>query len=59
ETPSISAKELLGKDMSVEIDLTTERHGGGKRFLSGQVTQFTYAGKDGNFSDLPPHSRTS
>ncbi|CAC9680503.1 Uncharacterised protein [Delftia tsuruhatensis] len=39
--------------MSVEIDLTTERHGGGKRFLSGQVTQFTYAGKDGNFSDLP------
>ncbi|CAC9686858.1 type VI secretion system Vgr family protein [Delftia tsuruhatensis] len=50
ETPSISAKELLGKDMSVEIDLTTERHGGGKRFLSGQVTQFTYTGKDGKFS---------
>ena len=46
---SISAKSLLGKDMSIEVDLTTEKGGGGKRFISGQVTQFTYIGKDGDF----------
>ncbi|WP_275444483.1 contractile injection system protein, VgrG/Pvc8 family, partial [Delftia tsuruhatensis] len=49
ESPSISAKALLGKDMSVEVDLTTESGGGGKRFLSGQITQFTYTGRDGDF----------
>ncbi|CAC9693299.1 type VI secretion system Vgr family protein [Delftia tsuruhatensis] len=49
ESSSISAKALLGKDMSVEIDLTTESGGGGKRYLSGQVTQFTYTGRDGDF----------
>nr|WP_264294020.1 type VI secretion system tip protein TssI/VgrG [Diaphorobacter aerolatus] len=46
---SISAKSLLGKDLSVEIDLTTEVGGGGKRFLSGQVVQFTYIGRDGDY----------
>jgi type VI secretion system secreted protein VgrG len=46
---SISAKSLLGKDMSIEVDLTTEKGGAGKRFISGQVTQFTYIGKDGDF----------
>ncbi|CAB5663601.1 Uncharacterized protein conserved in bacteria [Delftia tsuruhatensis] len=48
--PDIAAKSLLGKDMSIEMDLTTEIHGSGKRFLSGQVTQFTYTGRDGTFS---------
>ena len=46
---AISAKSLLGKDMSIEVDLTTEVGGGGKRYLSGQVTQFTYVGKDGDY----------
>ncbi|MCP1106293.1 type VI secretion system tip protein VgrG [Serratia nevei] len=49
ESASISAKSLLGKDMSIEVDLTTEIGGSGQRFLSGQVTQFTYSGKDGDF----------
>lgn len=49
ESSSISAKSLLGKDLSIEVDLTTEKGGGGKRFLSGQVTQFTYIGRDGDF----------
>ena len=49
ESASISAKSLLGKDMSIEVDLTTEVGGGGKRFLSGQVVQFTYIGRDGDF----------
>ncbi|WP_205904771.1 type VI secretion system tip protein TssI/VgrG [Diaphorobacter sp. HDW4A] len=49
QSASISAKSLLGKDMSVEVDLTTKLGGGGKRFLSGQVTQFTYIGRDGDF----------
>ncbi|MEG1203177.1 MAG: type VI secretion system tip protein TssI/VgrG [Comamonas sp.] len=50
ESPSISAKSLLGKDMSIEVDLTTEIGGGGVRYLSGQVVQFTYIGRDGDFS---------
>jgi type VI secretion system secreted protein VgrG len=50
DSPSISAKSLLGKDMSIEIDLTTEDAGSGKRFISGQVTQFTYIGRDGDSS---------
>ncbi|MGF6213651.1 type VI secretion system Vgr family protein [Comamonas sp. 4034] len=49
QNSSISAKSLLGKDMSIEVDLTTEKGGGGKRFISGQVTQFTYIGRDGDF----------
>ena len=49
ESSSISAKSLLGQDMSVEVDLTTEKGGGGKRYLSGQVVQFTYIGRDGDF----------
>ena len=49
QSASISAKALLGKDLSIEIDLTTEVGGGGKRFISGQVTQFTYIGRDGDF----------
>ena len=31
ESEGISAKSLLGQDMSIEIDLTTESGGGGKR----------------------------
>ena len=50
DSPSLSAKSLLGKDISIEIDLTTEAAGSGKRFLSGQVTQFTYIGRDGDSS---------
>ncbi|MGJ3700010.1 type VI secretion system Vgr family protein [Variovorax sp. AFSI2.2] len=46
DTPGISAKSLLGKDMSIEVNLATELGGAGKRFLSGQATQFTYIGKD-------------
>ena len=49
QNASISAKSLLGKDMSIEIDLTTQTAGSGKRFLSGQVTQFTYIGRDGDY----------
>ena len=49
QSASISAKALLGKDLSIEIDLTTEVGGGGKRFISGQVVQFTYIGRDGDF----------
>ncbi|QNP47374.1 type VI secretion system Vgr family protein [Diaphorobacter aerolatus] len=48
QNSSIAARSLLGKDMSIEIDLTTETAGSGKRFLSGQVTQFSYIGKDGD-----------
>ena len=50
EDQAISAKSLLGKDMSIEIDLTTEQNGSDRRYLSGQVTQFTYIGRDGDFS---------
>jgi len=46
---SISAKSLLGLDMTVEVDLTTKKNGGGKRYMSGQVVQFTYIGRDGDF----------
>ena len=49
ESDSISAKSLLGKDLSVEVDLTTEKNGGGKRFLSGQVVQFSFTGRDGEY----------
>ena len=55
ESSSISAKSLLGQDMSVEVDLTTEKGGGVKRYLSGQVVQFTYIGRDGDyFSHVHP-----
>ncbi|MBP0714259.1 type VI secretion system tip protein VgrG [Burkholderia sola] len=50
ESATIPAKALLGKDMSIEVDLTTEIGGSGKRFLSGQVTQFSYVGRDGDFN---------
>lgn len=46
ETPGITAKSMLGEDMSVEVNLATELGGAGQRFLSGQVAQFTYVGKD-------------
>ena len=49
ESDSISPKSLLGKDLSVEVDLTTEKNGGGKRFLSGQVVQFAFTGRDGDY----------
>jgi len=50
ESDSISAKSLLGLDMTIEVDLTTEQGGGGKRYMSGQVVQFTYIGRDGDYS---------
>ena len=40
ESPSISAKTLLGQDLSVEVDLTTEKDGGGQalfKWASGAV----------------------
>ena len=46
---TISAKDLLGKDMSIEIDLTSATLGAGQRYLSGQITEFTYAGREGDF----------
>ena len=49
ESQGISAKALLGKDMSIEIDLTTEDAGSRNQYISGHVTQFTYAGLDGYF----------
>ena len=49
ESDAIGAKSLLGQDLSVEVDLTTEKNGGGKRFLSGQVVQFSFAGRDGDY----------
>ena len=49
ENDSISPKTLLGQDLSVEVDLTTEKNGGGKRFLSGQVVQFAFTGRDGDY----------
>ena len=52
ESSAISAKSLLGKDLTVEIDLTTEQGGGGKRYLSGQVVQFTFIGRDGDFASF-------
>ena len=50
QNSAIPAKSLLGNDMTIEVDLTTEIDGGDKRYLSGQVTQFTYVGRDGDFS---------
>ena len=49
ESPAISAKSLLGQDMTIEVDLTTELDGSDVRYLSGQVVQFTYIGRDGDF----------
>jgi type VI secretion system secreted protein VgrG len=49
ETLGISAKQVLGTDLTVEIDTTTELGGSGKRYLSGQVTHFAFLGVDGDF----------
>ncbi len=46
DMPGISAKRMLGEDMTIEVNLATELGGAGKRFLSGQVTRFAYVGKD-------------
>ena len=46
QTSSISAKSLLGKDMSIEEDQTTQIGGGGKRYMSGQVVQFNVIEKN-------------
>ena len=48
ESDGIDPKSLLGTDLTVEIDLTTEAGGSGKRYLSGQVTAFRFAGRDGD-----------
>jgi type VI secretion system secreted protein VgrG len=42
DAQDISAKVLLGTDMTVEVDLTTKLGGSGKRYLSGLVTAFLY-----------------
>ena len=39
DKPDVSAKSVLGTDLSIEVDLATETGGSGKRFLSGQVTR--------------------
>ena len=46
DTPGIAARSVLGKDMTIEIDLATELGGAGQRFISGQVTRFARVGKD-------------
>ena len=46
----IDAKSLLGQDMTIEVDLTTELGGPGKRYLSGQITQWSSVGRDGDFN---------
>ena len=48
DSPDVSAKTLLGTDMTVEVDLTTKLNGGGKRYLSGMVTSFALVGRDGD-----------
>ena len=48
QSDGISAKTLLGTDMTVQVDLTTETDGGGKRYLSGQVVAFAFIGRDGD-----------
>lgn len=45
-TFGVSAGNLLGKDMSIEVSLATELGGADKRFLSGQLVEFGYVGKD-------------
>ncbi|MCL1961200.1 MAG: type VI secretion system tip protein VgrG [Desulfovibrionaceae bacterium] len=47
DSDSIDPKALLGTDLTIEIDLTTEA-GGGTRYLSGQVTAFRFAGREGD-----------
>ncbi|WP_313297445.1 type VI secretion system tip protein TssI/VgrG [Diaphorobacter sp.] len=49
ESPSIDPKSMLGKNMSIEIDLTTEMAGAGKRFLSGQITDFASLETEGDY----------
>ena len=46
---TVAAKHLLGTDLSIEIDLTTPTAGSAQRYLSGQVTQFSYTGRDGDY----------
>jgi len=46
DKPDVPAKSMLGSDLSIEVDLATETGGSGKRLLSGQVTRFSYVGKD-------------
>jgi type VI secretion system secreted protein VgrG len=49
EEAGVSANDLLGTDMSIEIDLTTVVDGTGTRYLSGQVTAFAFVGRDGDY----------
>ena len=48
-TQGISAKNMLGTDLTVEVDLTTEAGGTGTRYLSGQVAGFAFTGRDGDY----------
>lgn len=50
QNASIDAKSLLGQDMTIEVDLTTEMGGAGKRYMSGQVAQWSSVGRDGDFN---------
>jgi type VI secretion system secreted protein VgrG len=45
----ISAKDMLGTDLTVEVDLTTAANGAGTRYLSGQVAAFAMTGLDGDY----------
>ena len=49
QSDGISADSLLGTDLTVEVDLTTEADGAGKRYLSGQVAGFAFTGREGDF----------
>ena len=46
---TVAARHLLGTDLGIEIDLTTQAAGSAQRYLSGQVTQFSYTGRDGDY----------
>ncbi len=46
ELPGIPARQMLGEDMTIEVNLATELGGAGQRFISGQVTRFARVGKD-------------
>lgn len=35
ELPGISARQMLGEDMTIEVNLATELGGAGRRFISG------------------------
>jgi type VI secretion system secreted protein VgrG len=50
QTQGISANTMLGTEMTVAVDLTTEVDGPGTRYLSGIVTGFQFIGRDGDWN---------